>query len=221
MPLLQQAPVIDPRQVEPPQAHLPRETLAVPDRWRLMQTLGFKFPWYDPYNQNQLKGDLPVLKNLGNELFFNLGVISDSVLEFRRVPTPVSQQVGAGSGVNNIFGRNQQGVFVQNLIVSLGLSRGDTTFRPPDYEVRFVPVFNYNRARVQEAGALFIDPTLGKRRTDYHVGAWASSRLRTTSAASCSRILRSESACSATAITIAGSTTLPGSGAWKRTPTAA
>ena len=32
----------------------------MPDRWRIMQALGFKFPLYDPYNQNVLKGDLPV-----------------------------------------------------------------------------------------------------------------------------------------------------------------
>ena len=37
-----------------------RETIPLPDRWRIMQVLGFKFPWYDPYNQNILKGDLPV-----------------------------------------------------------------------------------------------------------------------------------------------------------------
>ncbi len=169
-PLLVALPSIDPQQVAPPQPHLPRESISVPDRWRLMQALGFKFPWYDPYNQNQLKGDLPVLKSLGSDFFFNLGVISETNLEFRRLPIPVAGQISTSTGANNVFGRGQQSGFVQNLIVSLGLIKGDTTFRPPDYEFRFVPVFNFNRARVQEAGALNIDPSRGKRRNDNFLG---------------------------------------------------
>jgi hypothetical protein len=113
-------PVIDPSQVPPPQANLPRESLPVTDRWRLMQTLGFKFPWYDPYNQNALKADLPVLKEYGPDLFFNLGVVSDSLLELRRLPTPVAGQISTGPGANDIFGRGQQTVMVQNLILNLG-----------------------------------------------------------------------------------------------------
>ncbi|WP_090189947.1 MULTISPECIES: SH3 domain-containing protein [unclassified Duganella] len=163
-------PTIDPSQVPPPQANLPRESVSVPDRWRLMQTLGFKFPWYDPYNQNVLKADLPVLKQYAPDLFFNLGVVSDSLLELRRLPTPVAGQIGIAPGANDIFGRGQQTVMVQNLVLNLGLIKGDTTFRPPDYELRFVPVFNFNRALVQEAGALRIDPSRGRRRSDNFVG---------------------------------------------------
>ena len=169
-PVVLTLPPIDPQQVEPPQKNLPRESISVPDRWRLMQALGFKFPLYDPYNQNPLKGDLPVFKNLGDDIFFNLGLISDTLFEARRLPTPVAGQIALRPGANDIFGQGQQNVFVQNLIVSLGLIKGDTTFRPPDYELRFVPVFNFNRARVQEAGALNIDPSTGTRRVDNFVG---------------------------------------------------
>jgi len=170
VPQLAVLPALDPLQVPPPQANLPRESLPVTDRWRLMQTLGFKFPWYDPYNQNVLKADLPVLKQYAPDLFFNLGVVSDTLLELRRLPTPVAGQIGIAPGANDIFGRGQQTVMVQNLILNFGLVKGDTTFRPPDYEFRFVPVFNYNRALVQEAGALRIDPSLGRRRSDNFVG---------------------------------------------------
>ena len=169
-PQLAVLPSIDPDQVAPPQAHLPRESVSIPDRWRLMQSLGFKFPWYDPYNQNRLKGDLPVLQQYGTDLFFNLGLVSDSTLELRRLPTPVANQIGIAPGANDLFGRGQQAVMVQNIILSLGLIKGDTTFRPPDYELRFVPVFNLNRARVEEAGALRADPSLGKRRSDHFLG---------------------------------------------------
>jgi hypothetical protein len=149
---------------------LPRESISIPDRWRLIQTLGFKFPWYDPYNQNALKGDLPVLHNLGNELFFNLGVISDTLVELRRVPTPVAGQVSIRPGANDIYGGNRQRIFGQNLITSLSLQKGDTTFRPPDFELKFVPVLNYTNVSVDEAGALRANPALGKRRTDHYLG---------------------------------------------------
>lgn len=159
-------PAIDPAQVAPPQPNLPREFVAVPDRWRLMQALGFKFPLYDPYNQNPLKGDLPVFKNLGPDWFFNLGVISDTLFEFRRLPTQVAAQSSNRPGSNDVFGRSEQSIFAQTLIINLGLTKGNTTFRPPDYEFRVVPVFNYNRVRVDEAGVLNIDPTRGTTRRD-------------------------------------------------------
>ncbi|MGV3742644.1 MAG: SH3 domain-containing protein [Burkholderiaceae bacterium] len=163
-------PAVDSAQVPPPQANLPRESISVPDRWRLMSTLGFKFPWYDPYNQNALKGDLPVLKGLGPDWFFNLGVISDSLFEFRRLPIPVANQVSIQPGANDIYGAGKQSVFVQNVILNFALIKGNTTFKPPDYEFRFVPVINYNRAKLEEAGALRIDPSEGTRRTDNFVG---------------------------------------------------
>ncbi|MEO8103334.1 MAG: hypothetical protein ABI790_12465, partial [Betaproteobacteria bacterium] len=58
-PLKYDLPPIDPRQVEPPTPMVPRQSVSVPDRWRIMDTLGFKFPWYDPYNHNVYKGDKP------------------------------------------------------------------------------------------------------------------------------------------------------------------
>src|SRR5580765_5688675 len=58
-PLKYELPPIDPKQVEPPTPLVMRESVAVPDRWRIMDTLGFKFPWHDPYNHNVYKGDKP------------------------------------------------------------------------------------------------------------------------------------------------------------------
>ena len=43
----------------------------------------------DPYNQNTLKGDRPIY---GKDWFLNLNIISDSLAEFRRIPTPVGNQ---------------------------------------------------------------------------------------------------------------------------------
>lgn len=163
-------PPIDSAQVAPPSPNLPRETVPILDRWRIMQALDYKFPWYDPYNQNHLKGDLPVLKEWGDHLFFNLGVISDTVFESRKVATPVAGQTSIRPSANNTYGNGEQFGFNQNIILSFSLSKGDTTFKPPDYEFKFVPVINYNYADVQEAGILNADPRKGTTRSDSFVG---------------------------------------------------
>ncbi|HSH73242.1 MAG TPA: SH3 domain-containing protein [Methylophilaceae bacterium] len=163
-------PPIDSEQVPAPAANLPRDSVPVPDRWRIMQALGFKHPWYDPFNQNHLKGDIPVLKQWGEDLFFNLGIISDTLFESRKVATPVGQQAGNGAGANNIYGDPDQFVFNQNIIISLDIQKGNTTFKPPEYEFKFVPVINYNFADVEEAGVLYANPRKGTTRKDNFVG---------------------------------------------------
>lgn len=159
-------PTIDPRQVPPPERYVPRETVPVPDRWRLVDQLGIvNQRWYDPYNPNTLKGDRPVI---GEDIFFSLGVISDTVYEARRLPTPVAQSAERAES-NDQFGRGKQSTFAETLIVSLSLLRGDTTFKPPEWEIRLVPVINYNVSEAEEVRALRIDPRTGTRRRDNFV----------------------------------------------------
>jgi hypothetical protein len=173
-------PPVDPAQVSAPTPSQRRETLPVPDRWRIMQALGLKTPWFDPYNQNVLKGDLPVHR----DWFVNLGVISDTLVEARRLPTPVGAQSSDRPGANDVYGRGKQSTLAENLIVSMSAIKGDTTFKPPDYEFRLVPVFNVNRSEVEEVRALRVDPREGKTRNDNHVGlqeAFADIHLRNVS----------------------------------------
>ncbi len=158
-------PPVDPAQVPSPASSAPRESLPVSDRWRIMQSLGLKSPWFDPYNQNLLKGDLPVYK----DWFVNLGVVSDALLEARRLPTPVGPQTTDRPGSVDVFGRARQSTLVETLIVSLAAIKGNTTFKPPDYEFRLVPVFNVNRSQVDEIRALRVDPREGATRSDNHV----------------------------------------------------
>jgi len=147
-------PPAEPSQVPPPLAIQPRESLPVPDRWRIMQGLGLRHPWIDPYNQNVLKGDLPVYR----DWFVSLGVVSDTLAEFRRLPIPVGPQTTDRPGSNDVFGHGKQSTLAETLIVSLAAIKGNTTFKPPDYEFRLVPVFNFNRSDVEEVRALRVDP---------------------------------------------------------------
>jgi hypothetical protein len=176
-------PLPDASQVPAPAPAAPRETLPVPDRWRIMQTLGFKAPWFDPYHQNVLKGDLPVgtdpwvrahlpslAPRLGDEWFVNLGLVSDTVAEARRLPTPVPPQSPTRPGTNDVFGQGKQATFEELIVASFSLVKGDTTFRPPDYELRITPAFDLNRSRAEEDRVLFVDPRNGRSRDDSHVG---------------------------------------------------
>ena len=171
-PLKYELPPIDPRQVEPPTPLVPRQSVAVPDRWRIMDTLGFKFPWYDPYNHNVYKGDKPYepFAKWGPDWFLSLSAISDSLIETRRLPTPVGAQSSDRPNANDVFGRGRQTVFVETLILSASILKGNTTFKPPDYEFRFAPAIQVNHAIIQEVRGLNVDPREGKTRTDNHVG---------------------------------------------------
>lgn len=180
---LPQVVIQNPDGIYPAPVDQPGSFLPVPDRWRIMEALGFKHPWYDPYNQNALKADLPVK---GNDHFLNVSVISDSVLEPRSMPTPVGPQGTGSSGELDVLGRVNQVVFAQTLIASVDYSIGDTTFKPPDIEYRATLAFNYNRVHTQEARALQVDPRDGINRDDAFIGVqelWVDKHLRNVSSA--------------------------------------
>lgn len=143
------------------------DIVPVPDRWRLLEGLGIKGKWYDPYNNNVLKGDKPVH---GKDGFVLLNVISDTVYEARAFPVSVGVGTTARPGTNDLFGKPDQYVFSQNLITNLTLIKGNTGFKPPDIELRITPVFNYNYAKVKELGLVRRNTDLGKSRSDRHVG---------------------------------------------------
>jgi hypothetical protein len=142
------------------------EFVAVPDRWRQF----YMGKWYDPYNQNVLKADIPIFGSQAHPWFFQLSLISDTATENRNVPVPVGNASTNSSGDNDTFGDYHQFTLVQNIIASFSLIQGNTTFKPQDFEFRFTPVINVNYANVDEDGVLRIDPTKGRQRTDNFIG---------------------------------------------------
>lgn len=157
----------DPDAVPPPPANLPGEFIPIPDRWRLVEAIGVSARWWDPYNQNVFKGDRPIADP---DWFISLAAISDTVIEPRRIPTPIADQASRRPGSLDQFGNGEQLLFNQNLILSASLIKGDTAYRPPDLEVRFTPVINFNYTGVEEVGVLKRDPRDGTSRKDYHIG---------------------------------------------------
>jgi hypothetical protein len=151
-------PIENPAAILPPQAVSPSVSVAIPDRWRILDALGRPENVFDPYNTNTLKADKPIF---GEDWFFNFGAISDTLYEPSRVPTPVSAIAATRPGSNNTFGRYGQSFFSQQEIVTLSLIEGNTAFKPPDFELRLTPVFNFNHTSVGELGVININPQAG------------------------------------------------------------
>lgn len=141
---------------------------AVPDRWRLAENLGIlKTRWWDPYNQNTIKGDRPIF---GKDWFFVASIVSDTIAEPRSFPIPVGVQTTTDPGDLDVFGDSDSFAFNQNLITSFSLIKGSTAFKPQDLEFRLTPVFNYNYARVAEKRILYVEPSEDLDRHDGFIG---------------------------------------------------
>jgi hypothetical protein len=141
---------------------------AVPDRWRIVSALGYPERWWDPYNGNNvLKGDRPAF---GDDWFVAFNLISDSTYEGRSIPTPVAIAGSPNPGSLDVLGDPEQTAFTQNLITEFVLYKGETVFKPPDYEFRFLPVFNFTSVDVEQSGFLKVDPTAGTSRREGFVG---------------------------------------------------
>ena len=144
-------------------------SVPIPDRWRIVEGLGYENEWYNPYNRNTLKGDAPI----HGDWFFSLGVISDTVYEKREVPTPVGSSTTLRPGGIDAYGSSDQWLLNQNLALEFVYYKGDTVFRPPDYEFRFIPVINYNYVELDETLGLNVDPKIDETRHDSHIGIQA------------------------------------------------
>ena len=157
--------------VAPPPANAPGESLPVDDRWRILKSLGLMpYRTWDPYNPNVLKGDLPLASGPLKGWFVNLSAVSDTVLEWRRLPTPVGAQATNASGAPGPFVGGKQSLFSETAIFSVSLIKGETVFRPPELELRFSPVLNATRADAQERRVLNADPQAGTTRNDQFAG---------------------------------------------------
>ncbi|MDX1569539.1 MAG: hypothetical protein R3200_03575 [Xanthomonadales bacterium] len=159
---------IDPARVEPAVAKPddPAGFVPIPDRWRIMETLGLTENIWDPYNVNTYKADKPI----HDDWFLNLLAISDTVIEPRSIPTPVGIQSTNDAGDLGVFGNNDQNIFAQTFLLGAVYYKGSTVFKPPAYEYRLTLAFNYNRVDVDERRFLNIDPRFDETsREDNHV----------------------------------------------------
>jgi len=122
--------------------------------------------WWDPYNQNRVKGDYPIL---GQRTFFVFTGVSDGLLEGRSVPTATTPST-ARPETDTFFGRGGQYLPVGVFRFSFDLFRGDTAFRPVDWRVRVQPAISANYVHTEETGTVNRDVRSGAARFDAHLG---------------------------------------------------
>lgn len=160
----------------PPGSPPTTDFVPLEDRWRLgfpkwnryerpLEAPYVTGRWWDPYNQSVLKGDYPIL---GQHIFMNLSAISDTLFEARRIPLP-SNASAANPGSAEFFGKGDQLFLNQNFIISFELFKGDTGFKPRDWEFRVTPVFNVTYLDAKETGVADIDVTEGTTRKDSYI----------------------------------------------------
>jgi hypothetical protein len=162
----------------PPPEAFPTDEFPIPDRWRLIQSLGLvKERWFDPYNQNTYKGDRPInrakvpwLPIKADDWFFVANAVSDTVVEARTFPIPVGVQTTERPGNLDVFGKDGSEIYAQTFIVGAALIKGMTAFKPPEIEYRVALALNVNYVNVPEKRVLFVQPSKPSHRLDHFLG---------------------------------------------------
>jgi hypothetical protein len=121
------------------------DTTALPapnpqDRWRIVDQVGAPATLVNPYaTNNLLKGDRPLLDRpiFGGSWFFDATATSNTVLESRRIPVTAVED-------SPFLAPREQQFDSQTASFDAVLYRGDTIFQPPDWQLRFTPIFNYS-----------------------------------------------------------------------------
>jgi hypothetical protein len=153
----------------PPPEAFPTDEFPIPDRWRLAGALGVTKPrWFDPYNQNFWKGDLPIKGT--HDWFFVATAISDTVIEPRSFPIPQGVQTTERPGSLDVFGKDTSLVLAQTFILGAAFIKGSTAFKPPDLEYRVALAFQDNFVNVPEKRVLHVEPSKRSRRNDAFIG---------------------------------------------------
>jgi hypothetical protein len=146
------------------------ESVPVPDRWRIVDSLpGYQQNIFDPYHRSPLKADAPIYK----DWFFNVGIIADTVYEARDLPAAVGGQSQRNPQENDVFGRTRQNFGEQTIATEFVYYKGDTVFKPPEWEFRFTPVVNINYLSASEVQEVNVNPNRGTTRTDEFLGVQA------------------------------------------------
>jgi hypothetical protein len=172
---VQRQPIIEPTlRYGTPEIPHPEAYQEMTDRWRITpppyeltekpqgRPIGKKGATLDPYNQNLLKGDLPIF---GKDWFLDFTGVSDTLAESRTLPTPSGVSAVKPTSIT-VFGKDNQNLFVQNVIASFDLFEGDTAFKPITQRVKATIIANLNYVHLRENGLVKPDVREGTSRTD-------------------------------------------------------
>ncbi len=115
--------------------------------------------WH-PYLQSTLKGDAPIY---GQDIFLNITAEDFFQFEGRRLPTPSGVSTERPNS-SEFFGRSDQIFYSNDFSIGLDLFKGETAFKPVDWALRLLGVYNHNYIDVEERNVVNPNPQLGTTR---------------------------------------------------------
>ena len=115
--------------------------------------------WH-PYLQSKFKGDAPIL---GQDIFLNITAEDFFQFEARKLPTPSGVSAERPNS-SEFFGRGDQLFYANDFSIGIDLFKGETAFKPVDWALRILGVYNHNYIDVEERNVVNPNPQNGTTR---------------------------------------------------------
>lgn len=115
--------------------------------------------WH-PYVQSIFKGDAPIL---GQDIFLNITAEDFFQFEARKLPTPSGVSAERPNS-SEFFGRGDQLFYANDFSIGLDLFKGETAFKPIEWALRVLGVYNHNFLEVEERNVVNPNPQQGTTR---------------------------------------------------------
>jgi hypothetical protein len=115
--------------------------------------------WH-PYVQSIFKGDAPIL---GQDIFLNITAEDFFQFEARKLPTPSGVSAERPNS-SEFFGRGDQLFYANDFSIGLDLFKGETAFKPIEWALRVLGVYNHNFLDVEERNVVNPNPQQGTTR---------------------------------------------------------
>jgi hypothetical protein len=115
--------------------------------------------WH-PYLQSKFKGDAPIF---GQDIFLNITAEDFFQFEARKLPTPSGVSAERPNS-SEFFGLSDQLFYSNDFSIGLDLFKGETAFKPVDWALRLLGVYNHNYLDVEERNVVNPNPQQGTTR---------------------------------------------------------
>ena len=116
--------------------------------------------FWHPYLQSELKGDAPIY---GQDIFLNITAEDFFQFESRKLPTPSGVSTEQPNS-SEFFGRSDQLFYSNDFSIGLDLFKGETAFKPVEWALRILGVYNHNYLDVEERNVVNPNPQQGTTR---------------------------------------------------------
>src|SRR2546423_6890814 len=115
--------------------------------------------WH-PYLQSKFKADAPIF---GQDIFLNITAEDFFQFEARKLPTPSGVSADR-SNSSEFFGRGDQLFYSNDFSIGIDLFKGETAFKPVEWALRILGVYNHNHIDVEERNVVNPNPQNGTTR---------------------------------------------------------